>query len=117
MQNAVRALLTIAGLVLWTLATSAQSPKPAPATQKPGMTPRPPVLFSETWRLPPHTGEQTDENMRVTPAVVTNPRLDVKLYGPDSRVIRASIHDVSSVPAAISAIIRASTSCLAMAAA
>jgi hypothetical protein len=89
----VRALLTIAGLVLWTFAVSAQSPKPAPATQKPGMTPRPPMLFSETWRLPPHTGEQTDENMRVTPAVVTNPRLEVKLYGPDARVIRASIHE------------------------
>jgi hypothetical protein len=93
MQNFVRALFTIAGLVVWTFAASAQSPKPAPATQKPGMTPRPPVLFSETWRLPPHAGEQTDENMRVTPAVVTNPRLEVKLYGPDARVIRASIHE------------------------
>jgi hypothetical protein len=90
-------MLTIAGLVLWALAASAQTPAPPatapPGTQKPGMTPRPQVLFSETWRLPPHTGEPTDENMRVTPAVVTNPRIEVKLYGSDSRVVRASIHE------------------------
>jgi hypothetical protein len=57
------------------------------------MTPRPPLLFSETWRLPPHTGEPDDENMRFTPAVVTSRRLDVKLYGPDARVIRAAVHE------------------------
>jgi hypothetical protein len=57
------------------------------------MAPRPPLLFSEPWRLPPYTGEQTDENMRFTPAVVTNPRVEAKLYGQDSAVIRASIHE------------------------
>src|SRR5688572_31699961 len=67
--------------------------QPAPATQKPAMTPRPPVLFGETWRLPPYTGEQTDENMRFTPAVVTNPRVEVKLYGLDAKVIRAAVHE------------------------
>ena len=64
-----------------------------PSTQKPGMAPRPPLLFSEPWRLPPYTGEQTDENMRFTPAVVTNPRIEVKLYGPDASVIRAAVHE------------------------
>ena len=57
------------------------------------MTPRPPLLFSETWRLPPHTGAETDENMRVTPAVVTNPRVELKLYGTDSAVVRAAGHE------------------------
>ena len=57
------------------------------------MKPRPPLLFSEPWRLPPHTGEQTDENMRFTPAVVTNPRVEVKLYGQDAPVIRAAVHE------------------------
>jgi hypothetical protein len=71
---------------------SAQS-KPAEGTQKPAMTPRPPVLFSETWRLPPHTGEPNDENMRFTPAAVTNPRVEVKLYGLDASVIRAAVHE------------------------
>jgi hypothetical protein len=67
--------------------------KPESGTQKPAMTPRPPVLFSETWRLPPYTGEQTDENMRFSPAVVTNPRIEVKLYGIDAKVIRAAVHE------------------------
>jgi hypothetical protein len=57
------------------------------------MAPRPALLFSETWRIPPHTGEETDENTRVTPAVVTNPNLEVKLYGQDAKVIRAATHE------------------------
>lgn len=90
----VRATLTITCLVVWTLAAAAQTkPTPAPNTQKPGMTPRPPLLFSEPWKLPPHTGEQTDENMRFTAAVVTNPRIEVKLYGADAKVIRAAVHE------------------------
>ena len=87
-------VLTAVALVMWALCASAQTPAtPAPGTQKPGMAPRPPLLFSETWKLPPYTGEQTDENMRFTPAVVTNPRIEVKLYGPDAKVIRAAIHE------------------------
>ena len=57
------------------------------------MAPRPPLLFSEVWRMPPYTGEQTDENTRVTQAVVTNPNLEVKLYGQDAKVIRAAVHE------------------------
>jgi hypothetical protein len=57
------------------------------------MTPRPPLLFSEAWRLPPHTGEPTDENMRFTPAVVSNPRIEVTLYGRDAPVVRAAVHE------------------------
>jgi hypothetical protein len=79
--------------VAWTFVAAAQTPAPAPNTQKPGMKPRPPLLYSEVWKLPPHTGEQTDENMRFTPAVVTNPALEVKLYGPDAKVVRASVHE------------------------
>ena len=90
----MRATLTVTCFVLWGLAAAARTrPAPAPGTQKPGMAPRPPMLFSETWKLPPYTGEQTDENMRFTPAVVTNPKLEVKLYGPDSKVIRAAVHE------------------------
>jgi hypothetical protein len=91
----VRATLTIVCLAtVWTFTAVAQNrPAAAPETQKPGMQPRPPLLFSESWRLPPYTGEQTDENMRVTPAVVTNPRLEVKLYGRDAKVIRAAVHE------------------------
>lgn len=87
-----RTLLTVLALLTWTLAASAQTPAAA-AAQKPAMNPRPPVLFSETWKLPPYTGEQTDENMRFVPSVVTNPRLEVKLYGPDAKVVRAAVHE------------------------
>src|SRR5262245_65476258 len=86
-------VVTITAFVFSALAAASQTPTaPAPNTQKPGMAPRPPLLFSEPWRLPPYTGEQTDENTRFTPAVVTNPRIEAKLYGPDSAVIRAAVH-------------------------
>src|SRR5215510_12403464 len=94
MKTARRTTLMITCLIGWVLSASAQTPtRPAPGTQKPGMAPRPPLLFSEVWRMPPYTGEQTDENTRVTQAVVTNPNLEVKLYGPDSKVIRAAVHE------------------------
>jgi hypothetical protein len=90
----VRAILIVTCIFVSTLLAAAQTrPTPAPGTQKPGMTPRPPLLFSEVWKLPPYTGEQTDENMRFTPAVVTNPNLEVKLYGPDAKAIRAAVHE------------------------
>jgi len=101
----------VAALVvtICTLAVSAQTTRVDPATQKPGMAPRPPLLYSEPWALPPHTGEPTDENMRFSPAVVTNPALEVKLYGPDASVVRAAEHEervdlwngMSSSPVAI----------------
>jgi hypothetical protein len=69
-----------AGLAFWSLAAAAQ----------PSM---PPLLFGETWQLPPHTGEPTDENMRFTPDVVMNSRLEATLYGPDASVIRAAEHE------------------------
>ena len=89
-----RMSLTAVMVVVAALTAAAQNPPAAaPATQKPAMTPRPPLLFSEPWRLPPYTGEQTDENMRFTPAVVTNPRVEVTLYGRDASVIRAAVHE------------------------
>ena len=89
-----RLVLTTTALAFSALAAVSQtSNAPAPNTQKPGMAPRPPLLFSEPWRLPPYTGEQTDENMRFTPAVVTNSRVEAKLYGPDAPVIRAAVHE------------------------
>ena len=54
---------------------------------------RPPLLFKEPWKLPPHTGEPTDENMRFTPAVVTSPNLRVTLYGAGASVVRAAEHE------------------------
>jgi hypothetical protein len=103
----VRAALVVTFLTVWAATSAAQAPDPS--TQKPGMKPRPPLLFSEAWRLPPYTGEQTDENMRFVPAVVTNPNLEVTLYGPNASVVRAAVHEeridlwngMSSSPVAI----------------
>ena len=62
----------------------AQAPPPAS---------RPALIFKEDWKLPPHQGAPTDENMRFTPAVVTNPNIEAKLYGTHSSVIRAAEHE------------------------
>src|SRR5215510_4954791 len=56
-------------------------------------TTRPPLLFKEEWRLPPHEGAPTDENMRFTPAAVANDRLEAHLYGTAASVIRAAEHE------------------------
>ena len=89
-----RLVLTATALAICACSAVSQTPSvPSPDAQKPGMAPRPPLLFSEPWRLPPYKGEQTDENMRFTPAVVTNSRVEAKLYGPDASVIRAAVHE------------------------
>ena len=55
--------------------------------------PRPGLLFREDWRTPPHEGAATDENMRVTPAVLGNARLELKLYGRDAQAVIAAEHE------------------------
>ncbi len=85
---------SIAAATLLALALSAASAAgQTPVADKPAMTPRPPLLFSEGWQLPPHSGDATDENMRFTPAVVTNARLEARLYGSDAKVVRAAVHE------------------------
>lgn len=54
---------------------------------------RPPLLVREEWRLPAHQGPATDENMRFKPEVVTNDRLEAKVYGTDAAVVRAAQHE------------------------
>src|SRR5215813_13264188 len=54
---------------------------------------RPALLFREDWRLPKHEGAATDENTRFTPEVVTNERLEAKLYGTGSAPVRAAEHE------------------------
>src|SRR4029079_7291157 len=88
-RTPVRAVLTLACLVISSLGVIAQTrPTPAPGTQKPGMAPRPPLVFSETWKMPPYTGEQTDENTRVTPAALTNANLARNAQGSDAKELR-----------------------------
>ena len=86
-----RTLLAV-GFVVWASVAVAQQP-PAGRGQAATPTTRPSLLFKEEWRLPPHEGAPTDENMRFTPAVVANDRLEAKVYGPSASVIRAAEHE------------------------
>jgi len=60
---------------------------------QPGQAGRPPLLFREDWRVPKHEGAATDENTRFTPEVVTNDRIEARLYGPGSAPVRAAEHE------------------------
>jgi hypothetical protein len=88
-------MLVVFGLAVWTAAVFAQQAPAGPgrtAAAPPPAT-RPPLLFKEEWREPPYKGERDDVNQRFTPSVVTNDRIEAKLYGPDSHVIRAAQHE------------------------
>jgi len=91
----VEGMLVVLGLAAWTAAAFAQqapagrgqpAAAPAPAT-------RPPLVFKEEWREPPFKGERDDVNQRFTPSVVTNDRIEAKLYGPDAHVVRVAQHE------------------------
>jgi len=68
----------------------AQQPAQAPATSVP-----PPLLFREEWKQPPYTGELTDEKRRILHMVdaVSNPNLELTLYGPASRDLLVAEHE------------------------
>lgn len=53
----------------------------------------PPMLFREVWQQPPHEGALTDENRRITPAALTNPDLELTLYGTDAENIQVTSHN------------------------
>jgi hypothetical protein len=53
----------------------------------------PPLLFREVWQQPPHTGPLNDENRRITPQALTNPNLELKLYGMDAANIQVTSHN------------------------
>ena len=81
-------------LIIWSSLSFAQQTQTGRGQGvAPAQATRPPLLFREEWRLPPHEGAPTDENTRFTPAVVTSDRLEARLYGPDSAVVRAAEHE------------------------
>ena len=69
------------------------APAAAPTPGQTEVTRRPALLFREEWRLPPHEGAPNDENQRVSPAVVGNSQLEVKVYGRDAQAILAWEHE------------------------
>jgi hypothetical protein len=85
LRRTERAIVAI-GIVVCSAAAASSFAQPSQAV-------RPPLLFKEEWRVPRHEGPATDENMRFTPEVVTNERIEAKLYGPAASVIRAAEHE------------------------
>lgn len=91
------------GVVALTSSAGAQAPArgaapqaPAPAAAGRGAADaatRPPLLFKEEWKQPPYTGALNDENRRVTQAAVSNPKLELKLYGADAKNIGVYSHE------------------------
>ncbi len=62
------------------------------AAQQPPAT-RPALLFKEEWKQPPYTGALNDETRRATQDAVTHPRLELKLYGTESRNVGVYNHE------------------------
>jgi hypothetical protein len=54
---------------------------------------RPPMLFREEWKEPPHTAPLDDAARRVTQQVVANPNLELKLYGADTKSVSVNPHE------------------------
>jgi hypothetical protein len=68
-----------------------QAPAGRGAAAEPAI--RPALLFKEEWKQPPYTGALNDENRRATGDAVTNPRLELKLYGTDARNVGVYNHE------------------------
>ena len=70
----------------------AQSRVSSPGFREHGAV-HPPLLFREVWKQPSHTGPLNDENRRITPQALTNPDLELRLYGTDARNIQVTEHN------------------------
>jgi len=83
-------------IVLGIACTAAAQPAPPPVPgggRGPDTAVRPPLAFREEWKQPPYTGQLNDQNRRVTQAAVTNPNLELKLYGADASNIGVYVHE------------------------
>ena len=88
-----RWMVTAFGLLFCSSAIAQQAPAGRGQTAAPAPASRPALMFKEDWKLPPHEGAPTDENMRFTPAIVANDRLEAKVYGTGASVVRAAEHE------------------------
>jgi len=78
-----------------------ESAPPAARAAGPGLSPEvlaelrevpPPMAFREAWKQPPYTGRLTDPKRRVTQQAVSNPNLQLQLYGPDAQDVEVYDH-------------------------
>ena len=54
---------------------------------------RPALLYKEVWKQPPYTGTLNDANRVVTQDAVTNPNLELKLYGANVKDVGVYNHE------------------------
>lgn len=56
---------------------------------------RPPLLYREEWKQPPYEGELDDEKRRIRrpEEAISNPKLELKLYGPDVKNLLVALHE------------------------
>jgi hypothetical protein len=54
---------------------------------------RPALLYKEDWKQPPYTGALNDENRRATQDAITNPNLELKMYGAEARNLGVYNHE------------------------
>jgi len=85
--------LAAGGLMVFAIGAAIHGAAGVRLLAQPGQAGRPPLLFKEDWKLPKHEGAATDENTRFSPDVVTNDRIEAKLYGPGSAPVRAAEHE------------------------
>src|SRR5262245_10756996 len=78
------AALTVGALAQQPPAGRAETPAgqgaAAPAARGPAAA-KPPLFFREEWKQPPYTGQLNDPARRLTQDAVTNPNLELKVYG------------------------------------
>ncbi len=96
MAGSIRSVVGVAALAMVAVgAVAAQQPsRQGGAGERPGPrfatpTPKPPLFFREVWRQPGGFDASTDfdPSFPVTPAAVTNPNLELKVYDPNARRI------------------------------
>lgn len=90
-------LALVVGFIAWSVRLTAQQPAGGRAGGAPAAAAeaaaRPPLMFKEEWKQPPYTGTLNDENRRVTQAAVSNPQLEIKIYGQAAKEIGVYNHE------------------------
>jgi hypothetical protein len=72
---------TAIGLATWAAASAPLSAQEGRGAKKEALK-LPPLFFKEEWKQPSYTGKLDDPKRTVTQEAVTNPNLDLKIYGP-----------------------------------
>jgi hypothetical protein len=89
-RNSIRpavSLLLLSGMLCGVSAQQAtQEARPAPGPGPRVTVTVPPLFFQEPWQRPPNARGQ----IPVTPANVSNPNLELKVYGPDAKDLQIS---------------------------